>query len=134
MYIYLDHNIYISALNDSTLKSFLTSVDDQKAIFLYSPAHIEEIFKVLANDKSQHQVKMLDLLDLIEKVTKRRELLPTKSKIVIKSESPQKCLERVADYDTREIFLLCSLIISLILGISQISQQLQLFKSKVISI
>lgn len=100
--IYLDHNIFIETLENQELDKFLKKVKDNKNVrFLYSPAHIEEIYKVVANTNSKNENKMDILLKNISDITDNYELLPTLKDIKIKKESPLECYRRVSDFDTR---------------------------------
>lgn len=99
-YLYLDHNIYISALNDDTLKEYLKNLANKKVQCIYSPAHIEEVHRVKIDPTSPHYNKMDKLMEVIGEVTNNKEALPTTAGIVIYSESPQECYKRVFSCDT----------------------------------
>ena len=101
MYIYLDHNIYISALDNPKFKDYLKKVDNQKHKFLYSPAHVEEAYDAFSNADVDFQNKTRQLMELIGDITNRMELLPSYKGITIEEEPPTDCLKRVAVIDTR---------------------------------
>lgn len=100
--LYLDHNVYIEALENERLNASLRGLMDKKIQCLYSPAHIEEIYKVVANEKSQYKNKMKELINFISIVTSDMEVIPTNTEIVIKKEHPKVCYSRVSSIDTRE--------------------------------
>ena len=100
--LYLDHNVYIEALENERLNASLRGLMDKKIQCLYSPAHIEEIYKVVANEKSQYKNKMKELINFISIVTSDMEVIPTNTELVIKKEHPKVCYSRVSSIDTRE--------------------------------
>lgn len=101
--IYLDHNIYIETLDQVDLYKFLIETKKKKGIrFLYSPAHIEEIYKVEANPNSRFRLRMNELIKNISNITDNYELFPTLSGIVIKKENLLECYKRVENFDTRQ--------------------------------
>lgn len=99
-YLYLDHNIYISALYDEELKEYLKKLINKNIQCIYSPAHIEEAHKVKINAKSPHCNKMDELMEFIGEITNNKEALPTANEIEISTEQPQKCYKRVSRFDT----------------------------------
>lgn len=99
-YLYLDHNIYISALNDDKLKEYLKSLASRNIQCIYSPAHIEEVHRVKNDSTSPHYNKMDKLMEIIGEITNNKEALPTIAGVDIYSESPQKCYKRVFSFDT----------------------------------
>ena len=67
--IYLDHNVYIQASVDNTLYNFLLHLkNDINIKFLYSPAHIEEIYKVKSNEDLSAADAALKRADSAEKI------------------------------------------------------------------
>ena len=67
MKVYLAHNIYIECLTDLSLLDFLMEIrDEKKVVFLYSPAHVEETYRVAANEDSIYKEKMFALMKVIE--------------------------------------------------------------------
>lgn len=101
--IYLDHNIYIQTLEDQELYEFLLGIKKKNNIrFLYSPAHIEEIYKVAANENSKYKFRMEELMQNISDITDNNELLPNLNGIVVRKEDALECYKRVKKYDTRE--------------------------------
>lgn len=100
---YLDHNIYIEALRDSSICETVLSLKTQGILFFYSPAHVEEIYKAL-NEKGQGYLETADcLLRMLSEFTDERELLPSQDKGIVKwRESPYKCYKRVSDLDTMQ--------------------------------
>ena len=68
--IYLDHNVYIQASVDNTLYNFLLHLkNDINIKFLYSPAHIEEIYKVKSNEDSKLKNQQDKLIENISSIT-----------------------------------------------------------------
>lgn len=103
-YIYLDHNIYIETLYNNDLYDFLNVEKNNKDIkFLYSPAHMEEIYKVKSNKNSKFKDKMDVLMSNISEITCNSELAPSKKNIILKRENPLDCYRRVESYDTTKI-------------------------------
>jgi len=101
-YIYLDHNIYILALDNQNIKKILCQTKKKQLQCVYSPAHIEESYKVASNEQSLNKNKMKDLLNIIGEISSNNEVLPTQSGLVIKNEAPQECYKRVSNIDTRD--------------------------------
>ena len=101
-YLYLDHNIYIETLENMELRERLKTLSKENLQCVYSPAHIEEIYKVEANENSQHKDKMKELMNIISEVTNNMEILPTDSELMIMKEHPKQCYFRVKGIDTRE--------------------------------
>lgn len=114
-YIYLDHNIYITAINSNIekhleLEIFLEKIskNHKNFICLYSPAHMEEIYKAYIN--SNYKEKKSNIMSLITRTTKNMEVRPhlikigniKSSNLVITHEDPYKCYKRVENIDTRE--------------------------------
>ena len=105
--IYLDNNI-IADYADSDrpshkeIKDKILKLKD-KVMFLYSPAHIEEIAKIYRHndDINKYSSYVDDLFKAISDVTKNMETLSTSDiGIIIKEESPEICCEKVIhDYD-----------------------------------
>ena len=101
-YLYLDQNVYIEALENMVLRERIKSLPSKDVQCVFSPAHIEEIYKVEANDKSQYKDKMKELITIISEATNNMEILPTASELIIKKEHPSQCYSRVKEIDTRE--------------------------------
>lgn len=101
MKVYLDHNIYIEALENKKLKKLLISPKG-KLQCLYSPAHMEEIYKVEADKQSKHHSEMKQLKHLISAVSSDFEVFPGNTGLQIIKEHPTKCYMRVKETDTRE--------------------------------
>lgn len=99
-YLYLDHNIYIEARDDLQLREYLNTLLEKNLQCIYSPAHIEEIFKVVANETSQYKNKMDMSMEVISEITGNKEVLPTESGLIIKKEDPKECYSRVKGMDT----------------------------------
>ena len=103
-YIYLDHNVYIETLEDNDLYDFLNAEKNNKDIkFLYSPAHIEEIYKVKSNGNSKFKDKMEPLMLNISEITCNSELSPSKKNIILRRENPLDCYRRIESNDTTKI-------------------------------
>lgn len=101
-YLYLDHNIYIEALENLALQEILVELKNKGIQCLYSPAHIEEIYKVVANENSKYRNRMKDLISIIGKITSNMEILPTNTELVVRKENPIECYSRVSGLDTRK--------------------------------
>lgn len=102
--IYLDHNVYIQASVDNTLYNFLLHLkNDINIKFLYSPAHIEEIYKVKSNEDSKLKNQQDKLIENISSITCDNETFPTHKGIIIKKENPLECYKRVKDNDTTKL-------------------------------
>lgn len=101
-YLYLDHNIYIETIDNLRLRKYLEDLSEKKLQCLYSPAHIEEIFKVVSNETSQYMNKMDLLIEAISKITNNKEILPTSTELIIENEHPNTCYSRVRGLDTTE--------------------------------
>lgn len=100
-HIYLDHNIFIETLENEELNEFLKKAKNNENIkFLYSPAHIEEVYKVVSDVNSNNSSKMNKLLENISEITNNNEVIPTLKEIIIKIESPLECYRRVNGFDT----------------------------------
>lgn len=102
-YLYLDHNVYIEALKNEELKKALLELKNKKIQCVYSPAHIEEIYKVSANKNSPYKEKMGKLIKLISEITSNIEVFPTITSLVLHKEDPNACYDRVKNFDTRSI-------------------------------
>lgn len=100
-HLYLDQNIYIEALENQELRKKIKSLPNKNLQCVYSPAHIEEIYKVEANDDSRYKNKMKELMIVISESTNNMEILPTSSELIIKEEHPSQCYSRVKGIDTR---------------------------------
>lgn len=101
-YLYLDHNIYIEARDDLQLRGYLNTLLEKNLQCIYSPAHIEEIFKVVASETSQYKNKMDMSMEVISEITGNKEVLPTESGLIIKKEETNECYSRVKGMDTRK--------------------------------
>ena len=99
-YVYLDYNVYIETLDNIDLKNELSALSDEAFIFLYSPAHIEEVYKVNASENSKYKDKMPMLMENIKMITKNNEVLPSEKGLVLWKEEPRKCYRRVSEIDT----------------------------------
>lgn len=99
--VYLDHNIYIAALNDPSIQDKIISLKDRGIRYVYSPAHIEEIHT--ANVKIPNYNKIAEkLFSLISKVTNNEECFPSNGQnaIILRKQLPRKCYLRVKGKDT----------------------------------
>lgn len=101
-YCYLDHNIYIYALTDTSIGETVEVLKKRDIQFAYSPAHIEEIYKALVDNGKTYETNAAKLLQMISLFTNNTEFLPATSGIVQTMESPRKCFQRVKGYDTTE--------------------------------
>lgn len=101
--IYFDHNIYIYSLSNEDLRLKLQTLSKEKYICIYSPAHIEEIFKASSENESYEPRE--DLLSIISSVTSNKEAFPQSppnKAVVIRTEKPSNCYHRVAEFDSTD--------------------------------
>lgn len=101
-YCYLDHNIIIESLNNSSIDRAIRKLKDYDIQCVYSPAHIEEIYKALVERGDSYQETANTLLNTISNYTNNTEFLPSSSGITIKNENPYICYKRVSGIDTTE--------------------------------
>lgn len=101
--VYFDHNVYIKCLDNTQLCEKIIKWRDEKEItVLYSPAHIEEVYRVASDKNSIYRCKMLDLLNLFEIITQNKEAFPSEEGGVrIENEKPEVCYARCKSIDTR---------------------------------
>lgn len=100
---YLDHNIYIRSLNDISIVDAIATVKNNEQHFVYSPAHIEEIYKAQYDGGDKYTPTRILLMDKIKLFTDNLEFIPSVNGIVTRVENPEDCYNRVAEYDTRKI-------------------------------
>ena len=104
MKIYLDHNVYINCQECEGLKDFISTRCDNKHIqVLYSPAHIEEVYRVDALPDSPRKAGTAELLKIIDEITHSTDILPSDKGLVIRHEKTSTVYERVKSYDTTDI-------------------------------
>lgn len=101
-YCYLDHNILIESLNNSSIDKAIRELIDYDIQCVYSPAHIEEIYKALIEKGDTYQQTANKLLHAISDYTNNTEFLPSLFGVAIKKESPFICYKRVSGFDTTE--------------------------------
>lgn len=101
-YCYLDHNILIESLNDSSIDKTIRELKDYDIQCVYSPAHIEEIYKAFIEQGNKYQKKANQLLYKISDYTNDIEFLPSLSGVTAKKENPFTCYKRVSEFDTTE--------------------------------
>lgn len=101
-YCYLDHNIIIESLNNFSIDRAIRELKDYDIQCVYSPAHIEEIYKALVEKGDSYQKTANKLLHTISDYTNNTEFLPSSSGVTIKKESPYICYKRVSEIDTTE--------------------------------
>ena len=100
LYLYLDHNIYIKALSNETIKQKILSLKKHELKFVYSPAHIEEIYTAISRKSSYIDVAN-KLFALLSEITDNLECHPSMdSGVVQKIENPEDCYYRVKSRDT----------------------------------
>lgn len=100
LYIYLDHNVYIKALSNETIKHKILSLKKYEIKFVYSPAHIEEIYTAVTK-KSTYIDIANKLIALLSEITDNLGCRPSMdSGVVLKNENPKYCYDRVKSYDT----------------------------------
>lgn len=104
MKIYLDHNVYINCQKCGWLKDFIaTKCDSEHIQVLYSPAHIEEVYRVDALPDSPHKIGTAKLLKIIDEITHSTDILPSDKGLVIRHEKTSTVYERVKGIDTTDI-------------------------------
>ena len=104
MKIYLDHNVYINCQKCEGLKDFVSTWCNREHIqVLYSPAHIEEVYRVDALPASPHQDGTAELLQIIDEITHSTDILPSDKGLVIRHEKTSTVYERVKGFDTTDI-------------------------------
>lgn len=101
-YCYLDHNIIIESLNNFSIDRAIRELKDYDIQCVYSPAHIEEIYKALVEKGDPYLETANKLLQTISDYTNNTEFLPSSSGITIRKESPDICYKRVSEIDTTE--------------------------------
>ncbi len=105
--VYLDMNIIRDFMDESRsdhlkIKGKIELLKD-KSIFLYSPAHIEEIARIFrsGNENEKAMIHMYEQMKVISELTDNNEVLPSYTNIKIKQEHSQECLKRVLeDYES----------------------------------
>ncbi|MBQ9433036.1 MAG: hypothetical protein IJU26_02355 [Synergistaceae bacterium] len=104
MKIYLDHNVYINCQKCRRLRDFVSTRCDSECIqVLYSPAHIEEVYRVDALPNSPHKAGTAELLKIIDEITHSTEILPSDKGLVIMHEKTSTVYRRVKTLDTTAI-------------------------------
>lgn len=101
--LYFDHNIYIYSLTNEDLRNKLKTLSKEKYKCIYSPAHIEEIFKASSENNSYESRE--GLLSIISAVTSNLEAFPQSppnQAIIIRTEEPSDCYRRVARFDSTD--------------------------------
>lgn len=102
MRFYLDHNIYIYSLNNALIGQAVEILKSDSVQFLYSPAHIEEVYTEFVKNESRYQQNMQRIFEQISKFTNYMEYLPSDTQIIIKSKQLSDCYNRVAVIDTTQ--------------------------------
>lgn len=95
-YYYLDTNIYIYTLDNQSIIDTVTDLKSKGIGVLYSPAHIEEIYRAQADNTEL-------LMDRISTITDDMECLPGENGVVVRKEKLKNCYYKVARYDTRQL-------------------------------
>lgn len=101
--VYLDQNIYIHLLMETIdkdkVKDYLIT---HKAKYLYSPAHIEEVYLASLGSADEHYAEKM--LSVIENISQCKEAKPTlNGGVQIVYERPQVCYQRVEGFDTTQM-------------------------------
>lgn len=101
-YLYLDHNIYIYMLRESSIQQKVNTLKESGIKCVYSPAHIEEIHKASIENIDGNYIDTAEkLFSLISNTTDNLECLPSNStSVIIREESPLECYKRVKEIDT----------------------------------
>ena len=103
MKFYLDHNIYIYSLADKLITQAIKILKSNSVQFIYSPAHIEEIYAAYAINSHKYFNARLQLLKQISEITDNMECFPSESNIIIVRESPYDCYLRIDNDDTKSL-------------------------------
>ncbi|ELY2855233.1 hypothetical protein SMC92_002269 [Cronobacter dublinensis] len=108
IYIYLDHNVYCAYIKKENafplFSEKIDSIDKNKYIFPYSPAHIEEIAEITTANKSlEEKIEFIaKLLHGISFLSGGKEIFPNLAgPTTIITESPLSCFQRV--YETLDM-------------------------------
>lgn len=101
-YIYLDHNVYCAYIKREDafpqLPEKIDSIDKNRYLFPYSPAHIEEIAQITnSNNSEEDKIEFIaKLLHGISFLSKGKEFFPNlDGPTTIITESPLSCFGRV---------------------------------------
>ena len=79
MRFYLDHNIYIYSLNDESIGQAVETLKSDSVQFLYSPAHIEEVYTAFVKNGSKYQQNIQRIFEQISKFTDAMRSLANKT-------------------------------------------------------
>lgn len=103
LYLYLDQNIYIKAISNEIIKQKILSLKKHEIKFVYSPAHIEEIYTAITRKSSYIDVAS-KLFALLSETTDNLECIPSiDSGVVQIIENPKVCYDRVKSFDTTDV-------------------------------
>ncbi len=93
---------YIYALSDTSISHTIEELKRNHIQFLYSPTHIEEVYKALVENVEEYHSTALEIIEEISSFTDNGEYLPSKDGIVIQYEHPRTCYKRVTGFDTTD--------------------------------
>ena len=103
LYLYLDQNIYIKAISNNNIKQMILSLKKHEIKFVYSPAHIEEIYTAVTK-KSTYIDIANKLLTFLSETTDNMEYFPSSdSGVLLINENPKECYDRVKSCDTTAV-------------------------------
>lgn len=99
--LYFDHNLIIDIQNNRKpgLVERIKNIDSNQYQILFSPAHIEEI-AAMKMHHGQSEEKVCALLDLLDKITKSKALLPYKRLNVVQKKLIGVYISNESPYDT----------------------------------
>ncbi len=102
MVFYLDHNIYIYSFKDSSIEEAVFKLKDNCIKFVYSYAHMEEIYSAWRNSQEKYNIE--EFLEKISEFTNNYEFVPSIDRGIIGVfEEPICCYRRVRKNPTTEI-------------------------------
>lgn len=102
MIFYLDHNIYIYSFKDSSIEEAVSKLKDNYIKFVYSYAHIEEIYSAWSDSQGEYNIE--EFLKKISEFTNNYEFRPLiNGGITGVFEKPICCYRRVCKNPTTEI-------------------------------
>ncbi|WP_140400340.1 hypothetical protein [Anaeromassilibacillus sp. An250] len=93
----MDHNIYIYSLNDESIGQAVETLKSDSVQFLYSPAHIEEVYTAFVKNGSKYQQNIQRIFEQISKFTDDMECLPSDTQIIIKGKSHQIAINELLE-------------------------------------
>ncbi|EHZ4886158.1 hypothetical protein K5688_001693 [Campylobacter lari] len=86
MIFYLDYNIYVYSFKDSSIEETISKLKDNSIRFVYSYAHVEEIYSAWKNNQRKYNIK--EILKKISKITDNYVFLPSDKGVIGVFEKP----------------------------------------------